>query len=88
MISKPVCKHYYKWAILWRSDCRLDGKVRSFMGEPTRGMSLLFRTRTEARAYRDKHWGYIKTRPDLKAEPHGWKLPQVVKVHVIIEEVG
>jgi len=76
---------YKKWAIQWISNSRLDGTTRYFMGEPTRGMTMLFRTRKQARTYRDKHWGYIRYRTDLQDEPHGWKLPRVVRVNVHIE---
>ena len=85
-MSKPVCNRYQRWGIKWVSHCKLDGERSYFMGEPTRGMSLLFRTRTQARAYRDEKWGYIKTRKDLRAEPYGWRLPQVIKVNVTIRE--
>jgi len=47
----------------------------------------VFRTRAEARVYRDERFGCIRNRPDLKAEPHGWKMPQVVKVSLSIEEI-
>lgn len=42
----------------------------------------LFLTRSDARAYRDEHYGYIRQRPDLRKEPHGWFLPRPVKVKV------
>ena len=78
--------HEYRWGLLWRSDNRLDGHTEHLLRhwrtyDP--GLvnnPLLFRTRRQARAYRDEHFGYIRNRPDLKAEPHEWKLPKVVKV--------
>ena len=72
------------WALKWISDSKLDGHIERFMGKPM-GWKV-FRTRAEARAYRDETYGYIKNRPDLKAEPHGWKLPRVVKVVLSIQE--
>lgn len=48
------------------------------------GMPLLFHTRREARQYRDKHYGYIRHRKDLRQEPHGWRLPVPVRVHVTL----
>lgn len=47
-----------------------------------RGYPLLFTTRSEARRYICERYGYIKTRPDLQAEPHGWKMPVPVRVAV------
>ena len=76
-----------KWGILWRSECSLDGKVeylmfnlREFPVSP-----ILFVTRREAREYVEKKYGYIKNRPDLRKEPHGWKMPKVVKVKCTYE---
>lgn len=81
------------WALKWISDSRLDGHTEHIMGdwkrkEATRGGSpwATFRTRAEARAYRDENFGYFRDRPDLRAEPHGWKMPQVVKVVLSIQE--
>lgn len=85
--SRPARNVYHKWAILWVQNNRLDGKRAFFVGEPKRGMTMLFRTRAEARKYRDARYGYIRDREDLKHEPHGWKLPQVVKVCVDIKEL-
>lgn len=79
------------WGILWRSENRLDGKTEYLIGEGfdrTRKLSpvrtLLFQTRKEARRFCDETLGYIKTRPDLRAEPHGWKTPKVVKVIITV----
>lgn len=30
---------------------------------------------------------FIKTRPDLRKEPHGWRLPKAVRVKVTCEAV-
>ncbi len=46
---------------------------------------MLFRTRAECRAWIDEHYGYIRTRADLRAEPHGWRMPRAVKVRVVLE---
>jgi hypothetical protein len=48
---------------------------------------VMFRSRSEARKYRDKSYGYIRKRIDLKQEPHGWKLPRVVRIRAIYEAV-
>ena len=73
-----------RWAVKWISDNRLSGHIEHFLHTPE-GWKV-FRTRAEARAYRNEHYGYIKNRPDLRAEPHGWKMPRVVKVVLSIQE--
>ena len=83
------CNNYHKWAIVWIEKREsIDGPQRHFMGEPEIGMTQLYRTRAEARAECERQWGYIRNRPDLRVAPHGWRMPQVVKVHVSIEEVA
>jgi hypothetical protein len=69
------------WSVLWVQDNLLDGKVRQlvFDHEIANG-PVLFDTRAKARKYRDSRYGYIRAREDLKREPHGWKLPRVVRV--------
>jgi hypothetical protein len=83
------------WAIKWRSKNEIDGEREfllgiyysvpkpEFMGCP----KLLFRTRKAAREFIADKFGYIRKRPDLKAEPHGYKMPIPVKVSVEITEV-
>lgn len=74
---------YNRWAILWDSGGPLDGLV----GQPETGMTRLFRTRREAREYKELHFGYIRYREDLKKAPHWWKVPKVVKVTVKVTVV-
>ena len=71
---------------MWHARNKLDGETKYLMWDygPT---PLLFRTRREARAYRNERWGYIRTRKDLRTEPHGWLLPKVVRVSVSWEVV-
>jgi len=45
----------------------------------------LFRTRELARERVTRLYGYIKRRPDLRAEPHGWLTPRPVRVTVKVE---
>lgn len=74
------------WGILWRSDNSLDGKREYLIYDRERGVGpALFRTRREARAYRDERFGYIGKRKDLKREPHGWKLPRVVQLGIFYD---
>ena len=69
------------WVIEWQQENKLDGKTVYFIGDGT-GLPKRFRTRKEARQYRDEKYGFIKDRPDLQNEPHGWKLPKVRRVEV------
>lgn len=69
------------WGILWRSENRLDGKREYLMNDDI-CLPLLFRKRRAARDYIKKHYGYFRERPDLIAEPHGWKMPIAVKVKI------
>lgn len=75
------------WALLWRSENRLDGVTRHLIIGPPYEI-MLFRTRREARDYNANRFGYIKDRPDLQGEPHGWEMPQVVRVVVTIEQIS
>lgn len=69
-----------RWAALWRSDNELDGKREHIMFDQL--MPKLFHTRQQARDWIAERYGYIKERPDLRGEPHGWKMPVPVRVKV------
>lgn len=72
-----------RWAIVERRDNRLDGPASwiHFQNlEPK-----LFRSRESARLYVKERFGYLKSRPDLFAEPHGWRMPKVVRVTITVE---
>ncbi len=72
-----------KWAVQWRSDNTLDGRTRRLQGD-FHGLSMLFHTRRECRAHIEQEYGYIRTRSDLRAEPHGWKMPVATRVLVTV----
>ena len=69
------------WGALWRSNNYLDGQCFHIINEMG-ALPALFRTRREAREFIEKVYGYIRTRPDLKAEPHGWKMPITVRLQI------
>jgi hypothetical protein len=50
-------------------------------------MPVLFSSRALAREWIEDHYGYIKQRRDLRAEPHRWRMPQPVRVTVRLERV-
>ena len=69
-----------RWAIQWRQENSLDGK-RSYLLGVGDGYKT-FRTRSQAREFIEERFGYIRNRTDLKAEPHGWKMPRAIKVTI------
>lgn len=72
-----------RWGIQWHSENALDGLSEYLLWDsPCR--PLLFETRYEARKFARAKWGYIKSRPDLRAEPHGWRNPKAVRVCVLV----
>jgi hypothetical protein len=76
------------WGVLWRSDSALDGKVERLLGDTSHpSRRVLFETRHEARAYIENKYGYLRTRPDLRREPFGWRMPIPVRVTVTVERV-
>jgi len=85
------------WAIKWRSNNRIAGKTERLMGmgysreAKPKSMSgytiMVFSTRREAREFIAEYCSYLKDRPDLQQEPHGWKMPVAVKVTVQVEPV-
>ncbi len=73
----------YAWGILWRQHSPLDGYREFLIGDPhTPTRRLLFSIRQAARAACEARYGYIRERNDLRAEPHGWKMPTVAKVRI------
>jgi hypothetical protein len=71
-----------RWGVMWYSKNEMDGVRKHLMyGWPDSTIvPLLFRTRKEAREYIKEKWGYIKDSPDLRVEPHGWRMPRAVRV--------
>lgn len=79
-------QHRY-WIALWRSDNKLDGHNEHPIGGTVGGPPgpQLFRTRRECLEMIRVRYGYIRTRPDLRAEPHGWKMPKAVRATLTVE---
>lgn len=69
-----------RWSVLWRSENQLDGNVERLCGRD--GALPLFRTRDECRKFIRAEYGFIRNRPDLRREPHGWKMPIPVRVEI------
>ena len=69
-----TCKPATVWALQWNSkNCR-PHLLHS------EALPCLFRTRDEARKYANERLGYIKRRPDLREDPHGWRMPTPIRV--------
>ncbi len=68
------------WGVEWHSVNRLDGDRRFILWDE--GQPLFFRTRWETRDWIRVHHGYLKERPDLRQEPHGWRMPQAVRITI------
>ena len=69
------------WAAQWHSKNKLDGERQYLVHQDC--LPVLFRTRRECREFIREKYGYISERSDLQEEPHGWRMPQPVKVSVI-----
>jgi len=70
------------WGAEWHSNDALDGDRRHIIND-NNCLPALFRTRRECRNYIKYKYGYIAERPDLQDEPHGWRMPQAVKVNIV-----
>lgn len=76
------------WAPKWSQTNNLDGyREHLCLWHAYLGIKFptVFRTRSECRKFIEEHYGYIRQRPDLRSEPHGWRVPTAVKV--IISEL-
>ena len=78
-------EHVKYWGLLWEQENRLDGKTVHLIYD--NGKPAFFQSRSSARIYRDENYGYIKTRKDLRTEPHCWRLPKIVRISQIFYEV-
>ena len=75
-MDKPIIR----WGVLWDSKSHVIG-IREYLICRNR-IPVLFVTRRETREWIDKKYGYIRTRPDLRREPHGWRMPRPVRVKI------
>ena len=69
------------WAGEWHSNNLLDGERRHLLYE--NGLPVLFGTRKACREFIKANYGYVAEREDLRTEPHGWRMPQAVKVKIV-----
>lgn len=74
------------WAAQWRSRSNLSGAREYLLNENC--LPVMFLSRDAARAWIKDKFGYIAMHPDLRVEPHGWKMPRAVRVRVIVSEAA
>jgi len=79
-------KSLIKWALLW-SDRSFSRKIVGKHFEFENCLPKFFNRRKEARDYVKEKYGYMKERKDLRTYPHFWRMPNIVKVHITIEEI-
>lgn len=72
-----------RWGILHRKENKLDGK-KSWLRCDRTCMPEMFQTREEAREFISVNLKSTYSRPELKIEPHGWKMPIPVKIEIIV----
>ena len=81
------------WAIKFDSTNRLDGHREYFAGradweipEASGYRTMVFETRRQARDFIKERYSYVANRPDLRREPHCWRVPKPVRVSVTVTE--
>ena len=74
-----------RWAVKWSSKNKLYGYQEHFMYD--RCCPLLFTSRAAAKTYVNDVWGYLRNRPELRKEPHGWRMPKPIKVRVVLKPI-
>jgi hypothetical protein len=75
-----------RWSALWHSKNRLNGLREHLCFE--NGLPALFVTRKQCREWIAEKYGYIKTRRDLREEPHGWRIPRPVRVTITVNKTS
>lgn len=78
-------KEIIRWAALWHSKNKLEGVCEHIIFEEC--MPKLFIRKKDAMEFIKVRFGYIAKRKDLRAEPHGWRMPKPVKVKVKISQM-
>jgi len=68
------------WGLQWKSKNEIDGETKHIIHENL--LPLLFKRKHQATIYARKRYGYIAKRKDLRADPHGWRMPKPVKLIV------
>ncbi len=69
------------WGALWWHKNSLDGDGEHLLYD-NNCKPAIFITRKESKKWIDENYSYIKTRKDLRAYPHGWRLPKPVRLTI------
>lgn len=79
-------EHPIRWAVRWRY-AKGDPENRSDAYQWNLAKPHLFCTRRACREFIRDRYGYIAHRKDLRGFPCRWRMPEAVKVRVILEEI-
>jgi hypothetical protein len=81
------------WAAVSDETNKLDGRKRRInlynriiAAEEGRAF-MLFKTREQCRRWIKETWGYLQHRPDLREEPHCWRVPRPRRVTMTVREL-
>lgn len=93
-MNKPLVELTY-WAAVSYEHNTLDGdrvRPRLFWWRSPKvehgKVLMMFETRRACRAWIKEEFSYIGKRPDLRKEPHCWRVPKTVKVTVAVSEAA
>lgn len=75
-----------RWTVLIRRT-KASGKPSHIQWNYRTNEPLLFKTRRECREYIEEHWGYQRTRADLKRAPHYCLMPIPIRVYVNLDPI-
>jgi hypothetical protein len=81
-VSQKRIRDGTAWGVMWHSQNKLDGVSKFLIYNSPARIPHIFKTRRLANVFIEAVYGYIRTRPDLRAEPHGWRMPKAVKVTI------
>ena len=70
------------YGAIWDQKNKLDGETHHIINQNC--LPVLFVTKKEAKEFIKLNYGYIATRKDLRREPHGWKMPKVVRLKISV----
>ncbi len=70
------------WGAIWNQKTKLGGAQHHIIHHNY--LPALFTTKKEAKEFIKHHYGYIAKRKDLRHEPHGWRMPKIVKLKISV----
>jgi len=83
-----MTKPWTAWGVRWESKNAIDGVQRYLIGScGVPPIPLMFETKRECLEYIKANYGYIRTRKDLRDEPHGWRVPKAIRIEVTVKDL-